>query len=64
MAVLNHHIVAAVGEDAAACFLAGVGLEPPARFGPFPVLEASADVTVDFMDAGGQNTPIASGPSR
>lgn len=58
MAVLNHHIVAAADKEATASFFAEVlGLNRPTRFGPFIVLEVSADTTFDFMDIRGHVSP-------
>ena len=46
---LNHTIVSARDRDTSAAFLADVlGLEPPARYGPFMVVEATNGVSLDF----------------
>jgi len=59
MAVLNHHIVAAADKETTSLFFAQVlGLEHPVRFGPFAVLKVSDDTTLDFIDAGGDVTPL------
>jgi len=48
---LNHTIVAARDKRASAAFLADVlGLEPPAPYGPFAVVELDNDVSLDFME--------------
>jgi catechol 2,3-dioxygenase-like lactoylglutathione lyase family enzyme len=55
---LNHTIVAARDKAASAMFLAEVlGLEPPARFGPFMVVEVANGVSLDFADTIGTITP-------
>ncbi len=54
MAVLNHHIVAATDKEVTSRFFAQVlGLDHPVRFGPFAVLKASDDTTLDFIDVHG-----------
>ncbi|MGH3499465.1 MAG: VOC family protein [Nocardioidaceae bacterium] len=56
---LNHTIVAARDKEAAAQFLASIlGLEVGAPYGPFLPVQASNNVTLDFLDAGaGPITP-------
>jgi catechol 2,3-dioxygenase-like lactoylglutathione lyase family enzyme len=48
---LNHTIVAARDKHASAAFLAEIlGLPAPDTFGPFVMVQAENDVTLDFMD--------------
>ncbi|MGH3715576.1 MAG: VOC family protein [Micromonosporaceae bacterium] len=48
---LNHTIVHVRDQRESAEFLADMlGLDPPTRFGPFLVVEASNDVSLDFME--------------
>lgn len=55
---LNHTIVAARDRRASAEFLADVlGLEAPAPFGPFMVVELANGVSLDFAAADGEITP-------
>jgi catechol 2,3-dioxygenase-like lactoylglutathione lyase family enzyme len=55
---LNHTIVAARDKRASAEFLATIlGLPAPAPFGPFLVVRAANDVSLDFLDADGEITP-------
>ncbi|MFN2502834.1 MAG: VOC family protein [Acidimicrobiales bacterium] len=55
---LNHTIVSSRDGRASAAFVAEIlGLAPPTRFGPFMAVEMENDVTLDFMDAGGEITP-------
>jgi len=55
---LNHTIVSAHDSQASAAFLAEIlGLPAPTRFGPFMMVEADNDVTLDFIDAEGEITP-------
>jgi catechol 2,3-dioxygenase-like lactoylglutathione lyase family enzyme len=54
-AKLNHTIVYARDKRASARFMAEIlGLPAPVPFGPFMGVEAGNDVTLDFMDAGGE----------
>lgn len=47
---LNHTIVAARDPEASARFMADIlGLPTPTRFGPFMVVEAANEVSLDFM---------------
>jgi catechol 2,3-dioxygenase-like lactoylglutathione lyase family enzyme len=51
---LNHTIVSAHDKRKSADFLANIlGLAPPEPFGPFMTVQADNDVTLDFMDSGG-----------
>ena len=55
---LNHTLVAAHDRRASATFLAEMlGLPAPVPFGPFLGVKVDNDVTLDFMDAGGEITP-------
>jgi catechol 2,3-dioxygenase-like lactoylglutathione lyase family enzyme len=55
---LNHTIVSARDKRAAAVFLAEIlGLPAPVPFGPFLVVQADNDVSLDFLDADGEITP-------
>lgn len=55
--LLNHTIVASRDKKASAEFLAEIlGLPAPKAFGPFLGVEAGNEVTLDFMDAGGDIT--------
>jgi catechol 2,3-dioxygenase-like lactoylglutathione lyase family enzyme len=55
---LNHTIVAARDRTASATFLSEVlGLPAPRPFGPFMMVEADNDVTLDFMDTEGEIDP-------
>jgi catechol 2,3-dioxygenase-like lactoylglutathione lyase family enzyme len=55
---LNHTIVSARDKRAAAVFLAEIlGLPAPVPFGPFLVVQAHNDVSLDFLDAAGDITP-------
>lgn len=55
---LNHTIVSARDSEASATFLAEIlGLPPPARYGPFQMVETANGVTLDFADAQGEITP-------
>lgn len=48
---LNHTIVAARDRKQSAAFLADLlGLQPPATYGPFAVVELANGVSLDFMD--------------
>ena len=50
---LNHTIVGARDKQAAATFLSEIlGLPKPTPFGPFLVVQAGNDVSLDFMDYG------------
>lgn len=54
---LNHTIVQAKDRKASAEFLADLlGLPEPKPFGPFYVVAPSNDVSLDFMDHGGEIT--------
>ena len=53
---LNHTIVHCRDRDSTASFYADIlGLEEPATFGPFRVVELSNDVSLDFMASGDVN---------
>lgn len=55
---LNHTIVAARDKVASAAFVAEIlGLPAPKPFGPFMTVQVDNDVTLDFVDAGGDITP-------
>ena len=55
---LNHTLVAAHDRRASATFLSEMlGLPSPVPFGPFLGVKVDNDVTLDFMDAGGEITP-------
>ncbi len=55
---LNHTIVWCRDQQVSSSFLAAVmGLAPPSRFGPFLVVEAANDVSLDFHEVDG---PVAS----
>lgn len=57
-AKLNHTIVEARDKRASAGFLATVlGLPAPTTFGPFLVVQAANEVSLDFLDAEGKITP-------
>lgn len=50
---LNHTIVSARDKQASAEFLSEIlGLPEPSAFGPFMAVQASNDVTLDFMNVG------------
>ena len=52
---LNHTIVSAHDKQASADFLAEIlGLSTPAPFGPFMMVQAENEVTLDFIDSGGE----------
>jgi catechol 2,3-dioxygenase-like lactoylglutathione lyase family enzyme len=52
---LNHTIVSWRDQQRAASFLTGIlGLPPVTRFGPFLVVEADNDVSLDFLSASGE----------
>ena len=52
---LNHTIVWCRDQDVSARFLADtLGLTAPTRFGPFLVVEASNDVSLDFHEVDGE----------
>jgi catechol 2,3-dioxygenase-like lactoylglutathione lyase family enzyme len=54
---LNHTIVSARDKQVSATFLAEIlGLPAPVPFGPFLGVEVDNDVTLDFIDAGGDIT--------
>jgi catechol 2,3-dioxygenase-like lactoylglutathione lyase family enzyme len=54
---LNHTIVAAADKVASARFLADLlGLPEPEPFGPFICVQASNDVTLDYLETGGEIT--------
>jgi catechol 2,3-dioxygenase-like lactoylglutathione lyase family enzyme len=54
---LNHTIVACRDQQRSAAFLAEIlGLRPPARFGPFLVVEADNNVSLDFRETSGDIT--------
>ncbi len=51
---LNHTIVWCRDQSISACFLAEIlGLPTPVRFGPFLVVEAANDVSLDFHEIDG-----------
>jgi hypothetical protein len=55
---LNHTIVLAHDKKASANFLAEIlGLPTPTPFGPFMTVQADNDVTLDFLDSGGEIAP-------
>ena len=55
---LNHTIVAARDKHASADFLARIlGLPAPTVFGPFVMVQADNEVTLDFLDADGGIVP-------
>jgi catechol 2,3-dioxygenase-like lactoylglutathione lyase family enzyme len=55
--LLNHTIVASRDKKASAEFLSEIlGLPAPKAFGPFLGVETGNEVTLDFMDAGGDIT--------
>jgi catechol 2,3-dioxygenase-like lactoylglutathione lyase family enzyme len=52
---LNHTVVAARDKQVSADFLAEIlGLSTPAPFGPFMMVQAENEVTLDFIDSGGE----------
>ena len=52
---LNHTIVSAHDKQVSADFLAEIlGLSTPAPFGPFMMVQADNEVTLDFIDSGGE----------
>ncbi len=52
---LNHTVVAARDKQVSADFLAEIlGLSTPAPFGPFMMVQADNEVTLDFIDSGGE----------
>ena len=52
---LNHTIVSAHDKQVSADFLAEIlGLSTPAPFGPFMMVQAENEVTLDFIDSGGE----------
>jgi hypothetical protein len=55
---LNHTIVAARDKKASALFLSELlGLEPPVLLGPFALVTVGDQLTLDFMDSGGEIKP-------
>ena len=55
---LNHTIVQATDQEAAARFMADVfGLAEPQPFGPFLVVRTANGVSLDFMQSSGPVTP-------
>ncbi|MGO8889571.1 MAG: VOC family protein [Streptosporangiaceae bacterium] len=51
---LNHTIVSCRDQQRSAAFLSGIlGLPPPTRFGPFLVVAADNDVSLDFAERSG-----------
>jgi catechol 2,3-dioxygenase-like lactoylglutathione lyase family enzyme len=55
---LNHTIVACRDQQRSAAFLTTIlGLPPAERFGPFLVVAADNDVSLDFLPADGDITP-------
>ena len=58
MVELNHTIVRVRDKQASARFYAGVlGLDDPATFGPFQVVETANGVSLDFADDHGEVHP-------
>jgi hypothetical protein len=54
-AKLNHHIVAARDRKASALFMSEIlGLSPPFLLGPFAAVTVGDQLTLDFMDTGGE----------
>jgi catechol 2,3-dioxygenase-like lactoylglutathione lyase family enzyme len=54
---LNHTIVSCRDQARSAAFLAGIlGLPPAARYGPFLVVQADNDVSLDFAETSGEIT--------
>lgn len=54
---LNHTIVAAHDKEAAAKFVTEIlGLPAPVMIGPFAVARVSDDLSLDYIDAGGEIT--------
>ncbi|MBA3575718.1 MAG: VOC family protein [Pseudonocardiales bacterium] len=52
---LNHTVVSAHDKQVSAEFLAEIlGLSTPAPFGPFMMVQADNEVTLDFIDSGGE----------
>jgi catechol 2,3-dioxygenase-like lactoylglutathione lyase family enzyme len=52
---LNHTIVISRDSQASATFMAEIlGLPAPTRFGPFFVVQAANDVSLDFIEAKGE----------
>ena len=52
---LNHTVVSARDKQVSADFLAEIlGLSTPAPFGPFMMVQADNEVTLDFIDSGGE----------
>ncbi len=52
---LNHTIVSARDREASAAFMAEIfGLPKPEPFGPFMMVQAANDVTLDFMQVDGE----------
>ena len=52
---LNHTVVSARDKQVSADFLAEIlGLSTPAPFGPFLMVQADNEVTLDFIDSGGE----------
>ena len=52
---LNHTVVSARDKQVSADFLAEIlGLSTPAPFGPFLMVQAENEVTLDFIDSGGE----------
>ncbi|HYZ08274.1 MAG TPA: VOC family protein [Pseudonocardiaceae bacterium] len=55
---LNHTIVSAHDKQVSADFMAEIlGLSTPAPFGPFMMVQADNEVTLDFIDSGGEIVP-------
>src|SRR5438552_5487769 len=55
---LNHTIVAARDNGASALFLSEIlGVAPPIRLGPFALVTVGDQLTLDFMDTGGDIKP-------
>ena len=52
---LNHTVVSAHDKQVSVEFLAEIlGLSTPAPFGPFMMVQADNEVTLDFIDSGGE----------
>ncbi len=55
---LNHTIVSARDKQASADFMAEIlGLSTPAPFGPFMMVQADNEVTLDFIDSADEIVP-------
>lgn len=55
---LNHTIVSAYDKQVSADFMAEIlGLSTPTPFGPFMMVQVDNEVTLDFIDSGGEIVP-------